>query len=335
MIWLIFAAMAIVAAAFVVLPLVKSSRALSGTLFAAMIALTAGIYWQVGSPGTPSAAGQLPDIGQMVAELAARLKKRPDDVEGWKMLGRWYMQLGNYPRAVEAFGRAVELEGSQRAQTLIELGEAHLSNNEQRITGREIALFENAVRIDPENASALFWGGIAAANRGDTDLAASRWSKLRTIEPPPNPEFAQLLDARIAAWRGELMSTPEAAPLAQAAAPEGAASIRLIVALSDAARDALPANASVYVIARDPAQPSPPIAVKRRTLAELPAELTLSDRDAMIPGRALSAYDEVEIVARASSTGQPMQQPGDWLATASVTTSNSEPLAMMIDERVE
>ena len=334
MIWVIFAAMAIVAAAFAVLPLLKSSRALSGTLFAATIALAAGIYWQVGSPGTPSGAGRLPDIAQMAAGLAARLKERPDDVEGWKMLGRWYRQLGNYPGAVEAFGRAVELEGSQQAQTLIELGEAHWSNNEQRITAREIALFENAVRIDPDSASALFWGGIAAASRGDADLAASRWSKLRKLEPPPNPEFAQLLDARIAAWRGERMSAPEAVPPAPTAAP-GGASIRLTVALSDAARAALPADASVYVIARDPAQPSPPIAVKRRTLAELPAELTLSDHDAMIPGRALSAFAEVEIVARASSTGQPVQQPGDWLATASVTTANGEQLAMVINERVE
>ena len=334
MIWAIFAAMAIVAAAFAVLPLLRSSRALSGTLFAATIALAAGIYWQVGSPGTPSGAGRLPDIGQMAAGLAARLKERPDDVEGWKMLGRWYRQLGNYPGAIEAFGRAVELEGSQQAQTLIELGEAHWSNNEQRLTARAIALFENAIRIDPDSASALFWGGIAAAGRGDTDLAASRWSTLRKLEPPPNPEFAQLLDARIAAWRGERMNTPEAVPPAPTAAP-GGASIRLTVALSDAARDALPADASVYVIARDPAQPSPPIAVKRRTLAELPAELTLSDHDAMIPGRALSAFAEVEIVARASSTGQPVQQPGDWLATASVTTANGEQLAMVIDERVE
>ena len=340
MMWVIFAAMAVVAAAFVVVPLVKSPRALSGSLFAATIALAAGVYWLVGSPGTPSGAGQLPDIGQMVAGLAERLEERPDDVEGWKMLGRSYMQLGNYPGAVEAFQKAVELEGSQQAQTLIELGEAHLSNNDQQITAREIALFENAVRIDPESPSALFWGGIAAANRGDTGLAADRWSKLRNTEPPPNPEVMRVLDERIAVWRGAPGGTPHAAievapdtDTGQSAAEEGA-SIRLTVALSDAARDALPATASVYVIARDPAQPSPPIAVQRRALSELPAQLTFSDRDAMIPGRTLSAFDQVEIVARASSTGQPMQQPGDWFATASVATSNGEELAMVIDEQV-
>ena len=74
--------------------------------------------------------------------------------------------------------------------------------------------------------------------------------------------------------------------------------------------------------------------MQRRALSELPAQLTFSDRDAMIPGRTLSAFDQVEIVARASSTGQPMQQPGDWFATASVATSNGEELAMVIDEQV-
>ena len=87
------------------------------------------------------------------------------------------------------------------------------------------------------------------------------------------------------------------------------------IGVSAAARAALPADASVFVIARDPAQPSPPIAVSRRRLADLPAQVALGDRDAMIPGRNLSAFDTFEIVVRASASGNPTEASGDWFGT--------------------
>ena len=59
-----------------------------------------------------------------------------------------------------------------------------------------------------------------------------------------------------------------------------------------------------------PAQPSPPIAVTRRSLVELPARVSLSDRDAMIPGRLLSAYERFEVEVRASATGNPAADRG-------------------------
>ncbi len=326
--WLIFAVMAAVAAVFVILPLMRGSRALSAALVVASLGLAAGLYWQVGSPGTPSGAGQVPDIADMVAGLAERLEARPDDVQGWKMLGRSYMQLGNYGGAVEAFSKAVELESGQDAQALVSLGEAHLSNNNQQMTPREIALFENAITIDPELPAALFWSGIGAATRGEVLLAADRWEKLLGGEPAPNPEVRQLLTQKIAEWRG--VSVAETTP--EAVAANG---IDLNVRLSDAARTALPDEASVFVIARDPRQPVPPIAVQRRMLSELPASLTLSDRDAMIPGRNLSAFAEVEIVARVSVTGEPTQQPGDWFGVVSTAEQDDDVLDVVIDEKVQ
>lgn len=338
MMWLIFGLMGIGALAFMVLPIVKGSRVLPAAVIVLSVALTAGLYAIVGSPGTPSGAGQaadagqLPDIGAMVEGLAARLEQNPDDVEGWKMLGRSYMQLGNPQGAVEAFEKAVELTSGQDAQSLVDLGEAYLSANNQQMTTRESMIFENAVRVDPENQAALFWGGIAAANREETELAATRWEKLLRSDPPPSPEVAQVLSGKIAEWRGQ----PAAAAALIPATPEAAnnaGGIRLTVALSDAARADLPASASVFVIARDPAQPSPPIAVQRRVLSELPTALTLSDRDAMIPGRNLSNFEQVEVIARASVSGNPIQQTGDWFVMSTVATNSDDVIDLVISER--
>ena len=47
-------------------------------------------------------------IRDMVAGLAARLEDRPDDLEGWRMLGRSYRVLGELAKAADAYGRVAE-----------------------------------------------------------------------------------------------------------------------------------------------------------------------------------------------------------------------------------
>jgi cytochrome c-type biogenesis protein CcmH len=51
-------------------------------------------------------SGNAPDIGAMVAGLAARLKSNPDDSEGWQRLIRAYVVLGNRDKAHAALADA-------------------------------------------------------------------------------------------------------------------------------------------------------------------------------------------------------------------------------------
>jgi cytochrome c-type biogenesis protein CcmH len=46
----------------------------------------------------------------MVGNLAARLEKQPDDVEGWARLGRSYMVLNEPKKARDAYAHAVKLK---------------------------------------------------------------------------------------------------------------------------------------------------------------------------------------------------------------------------------
>lgn len=52
------------------------------------------------------AQGASPDIGAMVAALAARLKQSPDDALGWQRLVRAYAVLGDLPKAKAALADA-------------------------------------------------------------------------------------------------------------------------------------------------------------------------------------------------------------------------------------
>lgn len=313
MIWFLFGVMLLAAALCVAWPLYRRERRLSSpgllTGVGTVLVVSAVVYSLVGTPVPP----ETPDIGEMMASLEARLAEHPDDLDGWKMLGRSYMHLENYPEAVRAFERAAELEGSNNAQTLVSLGEAVLGTDRNALIGRAGQLFENAAAIGPDNPRALFYAGMAAAARGNTSLAADRWEALLAQSPPP--EIEAIIRERIAVWRGAGSGAAAEAPAESV--------VRVDVSLSDDARAAIGPDATVYIIARDPAQPSPPIAAVRRKASELPLTVPLGDADSMIPGRLLSSFEQVEIVARASLSGQPLAQAGDWYGQQTIAAGGT------------
>ena len=346
--WVLMALMCLAAIIIVALPLYRESKRLTPSLVGVvfvLVALSAGLYAYQGRPEVPSgrgsAAAGTQSMDEAIASLSARLKESPDDPEGWNMLGRSYMSVQDFGNAVNAFEHAVALEESGNAQSLVSLGEALLARDNAPIEGRTATLFETAVSLDPIDQKALFYSGIAAANRGDVELATDRWEQLSTLNPPP--EIQNILSRQIAEWRGE--PVPEPAPMAAAPAPapevamQPAASsdavITANITLSGDAAAALTSEAIVFIIARDPAAPSPPIAVTRRLLSQLPATVSLSDAESMVQGRNLSSFEEFEILVRVSLSGQPVSQPGDWYTAAIVKPTEQQSIDLTIDQRVE
>ena len=89
----------------------------------------------------------------------------------------------------------------------------------------------------------------------------------------------------------------------------------------------------LFIIARDPAG-GPPVAVTRHNASALPGEFKLTDGDAMLAGRSLSQFPELEVVARLSLSGEPIAKSGDWFASA-ITKPGGPPLQLLIDQVVE
>ncbi|MEM7501064.1 MAG: tetratricopeptide repeat protein [Pseudomonadota bacterium] len=326
MLWAIFGVMAAGALAAIVWPLYRSEQrvtARAAVVGLCVLVVSGALYQRIGQPNASTVAAESPDVDEMVASLSARLEREPNDIAGWKMLGRSYSVMRRYSDAVAAYERAVELEGSSNGQTIVDLGEAVLMNDGRTLAGRAGELFESALAVAPGNPKALFYSGLAAAERGDQLLAADRWEELLVTSPPP--EIESVLTQRIAEWRGEAE---------QGSGEPVDSNLTIELALATDAQASIPADATVFVIARDPDQPSPPIAVARRKADELPLQLTLSDADAMIPGRKLSAFKDVEIVSRASISGQPIAQSGDWFGSVQIDTSATRNLSIVIDKRV-
>lgn len=324
--WILFGVMLVAGALFVTWPMFRQDQKLTlglGIAAAAVLSISAGFYILLGSPATPSGADAMPSVEDMVASLEQRLKENPEDLSGWKMLGRSAMQMREFGRAVNAFEQASRIEGGNNGQTLADLGEAVLLEQGDRVAGRAAELFEASLAVTPNNPKALFYGGIAAIERGDRSGAADRWEALLALSPPP--EVQEILRQRITEWRAE----PGAAPVTAAA--DIAVSVE--VSVSESANAALDGNESVFVIARDPRQPSPPIAVARRKASELPVVVTLTDANAMIPGRLLSQFQNIEIVVRASASGNPIAETGDWFGSQQLDLSTTSTVGIVIDQQ--
>ena len=69
-------------------------------------------------------------------------------------------------------------------------------------------------------------------------------------------------------------------------------------------------EAALFVIARDPAQPNPPLGAVRITPA-FPARVRLTDANSMMPRRPISGAAELQLQARLSLDGNPMGGEGD------------------------
>jgi len=325
MLWFLFGVMLLTAALVVAWPIYQHQRRFSlagAAMVVLVIGLSAGLYARIGTPDVDAVDPEASSMEEMVQALDARLQENPDDPEGWKMLGRSYMQMGNPAKAIAAFEQAAALEGSSNAETLISLGEAVLTDNEASINGRAGELFESGLSLAPTNPRALFFAGLAAASRGDIEIAADRWELLLAQSPPPQIE--QLLRDRVAQWRGQPAAPAQSASeLVEATAPI----VIIDVRISDAATNEVNPSSSVL-------QPSPPLAVTRRKASDLPVSISMSDADAMIPGRNLSAYENLEIIVRVSASGQPIAQPGDWYGQSIVRPADGQSIEVVVDRQV-
>lgn len=173
----------------------------------------AALYFLLGNPDglkPPEAQHRFTskEIEGMVAGLAAKLEKEPDNLQGWVMLARSYKAMGRLGPAEKAFDRAAKLVETD-AQLLADYADVAAANAGGNFAGKPIDLIEKALKLDPDNLQALWLYGSAAFERKDFAKAIQNWERL-VKQLPPESEDAKMLGASIAQAR-ELMAGKGAA----------------------------------------------------------------------------------------------------------------------------
>jgi cytochrome c-type biogenesis protein CcmH len=250
-------------------------------------------------------------IESMINGLTARLKDKPDDVEGWAILGRSLMVLGRHDQAVPALQKAVALRGDD-AMLLTEYADALAVVNGRQLDGEPSRLVAKALEIDPNNLKALMLAGVHAFQRQDAVQALKHWEKI--VELAPGSELATQLQSGIdkaramAGGAAPAASAPTPPPTRTAAAGTSVSgTVTLAPALAAKARP----DDTVFVFARAAEGPRMPLAILRKQVKDLPLTFTLDDSMAMSPAARLSSTPRVVVGARISASGQATPQPGD------------------------
>lgn len=297
----------------------------------------AGWYWLQGSWRTQQvlelaqsdpAAAQKMSVDDMVGKLAARLADEPNDAEGWAMLGRSYSVMQRYAEGAMAYGKANELSGAQNPDWLLGEGEAAAMANDRDLQGRPAALFEAAIKLQPNNIGALWYAGLAHAQAGDYAKTREYFSRLQSLELPP--DLREILEVRmqeLARLTGAATSAPTTP--AKTAVQTTVISIALDIAPELRAQGA---GRTLFVFAKAESGPPMPLAVQRLTQFQLPMTLQLDDSMGVMPTMKLSQFNRWVVTARLTRSGSAQAESGD--LEGSVTVAR-EALAQPVNLRIE
>ncbi|UUD64050.1 c-type cytochrome biogenesis protein CcmI [Pseudomonas seleniipraecipitans] len=267
--------------------------------------------------------GEPRSIEEMTARLEQAVQSNPESPEGWYFLGRSYMAQERPVEAARAFEQAVKVAGrepellGQWAQALYFAGGKQWTEQLNALTGE-------ALQADPEEVTSLGLLGIAAYEEQRFQDAIGYWERLVAVLPEGDPS-RQAIAGGIARARQEI--DPQAGGAAAAQTPE-IGSLQVRVELADSLRDKVQPGDTVFVFARAASGPPMPLAVKRLTVADLPAQVSLSDSDAMMPELKLSAFDQVQLVARISRAGD--AKSGEWIGQGEPLANTTQAVQRLI-----
>lgn len=286
--------------------------------------LSLGVYLAVGNPRVltleQDARVTEQQIEAMVERLAAKLKDNPDDVEGWKMLGRSYGVMGRFPEAVEAYTRAAA-RAPRDADILVDLADVLAMASGRRLDGDPEKLIERALALDPKNLKGLALAGTAAFNRGDFAGAAARWERMLPLLAPDS-EDARIVRENVEQARAKAGGAKPASPPAKLAGT---------VSLSPKLKGRAAPDDTVFIFARAAEGPRVPLAVLRKKVRDLPVSFALDDSMAMAPGMNLSAFPRVVVGARISKAGGATPQAGDLQGASAAVANDATGVKVVID----
>lgn len=185
--WIAVAAFIAVAVVFLLVPLWRRRspgerlRWPTAGVLGVLPVATVLLYLYLGAPTIIDeqrlfAAQAARDADAMLAALEDRLRKVPNDAEGWYVLGRAYIALQRHAEAEKALAKAVELAPDQ-AKMLAQYAEA-LALQSGSLLGRPHELVMQAIELDYEEEKALELAGLAAWQQEKYAEALHFWRRL-------------------------------------------------------------------------------------------------------------------------------------------------------------
>ena len=226
-----FVLVALAAIGFAAVPLWRIENKKRRALFLAAAALSVlaiggGAYVLVGRPhlAQREATGlKTHEVNGLIPYLIQRVRQYPQDARAWRYLAQAYMEAQDPRDAAKAFAKVIELTGQGDAALDAAYGEALVLANNGAVPPEAEKAFATALAVDPHNAPARFYLGLAKAAHNDRAGAIQLWQSLLNDTPVTSP-LHQLLVDRLA------ILTSQAVAGGQGGAPNPRAMVAMLAA---------------------------------------------------------------------------------------------------------
>ena len=192
--WCLLALMSAVASYYIIHPFMKNKlldKPYGLLAFITVVSFLPGLalilYLMLGSPGysdLPLAKRlnvppeTLPLEG-LVVHLEQRLKDNPKDSEGWLMLARTRLALGDADRAEDALLNVISLRQDEKnPDILVMLAESRLQQQDGLMDDGIERLVDRALEINPDHPRGLYLHGLSLLQQGNKSAAHAIWNVL-------------------------------------------------------------------------------------------------------------------------------------------------------------
>lgn len=262
-------------------------------------------YFALGTPQFAEVAtNQAPAPMQtLVDKLETKLKQKPNDFDGWLLLGRSYSVTEEHNKAIHAFEKALSLQPNN-LNALLPLANAIATHQSNSLVGRPYQLLLKAYSIAPANQMTLWLLGMAEKQKGNPGLAKTYWQALYQQLPNDSKDKneVQIMLASLEGQTDKLINKQQAeeetkltSQINQNIHPHHQNTedgIKITFELDKQTKQKI-ANATVFIYAKQPQGMPMPIAAKRLKGKNLPNTVVLSQADELIPNRTLKQFNSL------------------------------------------
>lgn len=285
---------------------------------------------------------EAPDFAAAVNLLKTKLKENPEDMEKWFLLANSYAAMGDYRKAADTYNQIAELLGEQKPGYAA--AKAAYAQMMYQVAGEQMipvvqAAINEALRVDPEEPTALILQGLNLYQKQAYPEAIAAWEKAKAkagkaqisnfIEPA-------IKEAQRQSGLPAVQQQPAETQAKQTAQPKSAspASIKINLDISPALRAKVNPQERIFVFAK--AGMPMPLAAERLQVKDLPVTIVLDDSKAAMPTAKISSAEFVDITARVALSGSPRATKGDFYVTAKqVPVHKGKELTLVIDQIVQ
>lgn len=244
----------------------------------------------------------------LISAMQTNVHAHAYDPQRWLRLSELFVALEASPQALEALARAYRLDptNTEIAMTYAQMG-FFANNGVLDSTTKGVLL--DTLKHTPDHEGAMMMLAMGETRAGNYTLAKAWVAKLRTSIAGKSGDRSQAL-----------ASLDELARTIDTQESKAMAGVKVSVSVAGNLLAQLGETDTIFITISDEAG-SAPYAVKRLSVKELQGgslEVSLSDLDAMMPSRTLSAGREAKatllVNARVSHDGGAIRQSGDFIA---------------------